>query len=241
MLGPWHLRWWLQQQGVAGLAVFCPPKGWYGKYWISGGQRGAVAVMCVVAGGVAAGLPVAGVFLMALVGLMLGVSWQGLSGYIDGRLTWLDRQAEQAFRHDDPAQYPPEGAATLELIALSRGLAPTVAAKLAEMIRHYPDQALDAVTRELLCLDEMPLISPMAATWRGMAGFVMGYVPSMVLLGLGNHMGWVLSAYVVPCAGLLAMIWLQRGESLAMSKVVGGAIVVSGLLFVLIWLLRHLL
>ncbi|MBB5017470.1 hypothetical protein HNQ59_000734 [Chitinivorax tropicus] len=239
-INPWWLRHWYARHGVRGLEVFRPDvRPWLAAVW-AGIQSGVLVFMCVLAGGVGAGFAIAALFLLGLIGLMLGCVWQGVSRYMTAHARWAGQQAELALQHADPAQYPPEGATTLELIAIARGLAPDKAHRLAQAIRHAPDAILTPDLCRVLCLVEPSLPTPLSQAGGAMLGTVAGFLPGMLCLGAGPSLGWALLAYLLSGVGLVGLAIRHGGHRLmGISRLVGGAVLLSGLVFLLAWTLRH--
>ncbi|MEW9898172.1 VIT1/CCC1 transporter family protein [Chitinivorax sp. PXF-14] len=171
----------LRRAGVGALAVYRRRGGQDDRAadWRNAGD-GLLSVFCVLMGGLAAGFPPAGVVLVAWAMLSVAMAVLSLRTGLRARQQFDEQAAEQALRHDDPLRHPPEGATSLALIAISRGLVPDAAQRLVDGIVVAPDSALDEATIDFLCLRRDEPVRPVHRVLRHVGGFAGGVLAGLL-------------------------------------------------------------
>ncbi len=171
----------LRRAGVAALAVYRRQDGLGDRAvdWSNVGD-GLLSVFCVLMGGLAAGFPPAGVVLVAWAMLSVAMAVLSLRTGLKARQQFDEQVAEQALQHDDPLRHPPEGATSLALIAISRGLAPDAAQRLVDGIISAPDRSLDDATIDFLCLRRDEPMRPAHQVLRHVGGFTAGVLAGLL-------------------------------------------------------------
>lgn len=230
----------LRRLGVGALAVFRRQDGQGDPAadWGNAGD-GLLSVFCVLMGGLAAGFPPAGVVLVAWAMLSVAMAVLSLRTGLKARQRFDEQVAEQALRHDDPLRHPPEGATSLALIAISRGLAPDAAQRLVDGIVLAPDSVLDDATIDFLCLRRDEPVRPAHQVLRHVGGFTAG-----VLAGLLPVLLWPRPAAIwIALALTLGAIELAARRRLPPKHWQYGlqAVLSGGLVFLAVRLLAWLL
>lgn len=129
------------------------------------------------------------ILLAGIAGLLAGAASMGAGEYVSVRSQREVFEYQIEVEKKELEEYPEEEAEELSLIYQARGVPPSEADKLAQLMIANPDTALNALVREELGINPEDLVSPYGAMISSFISFAIGAAIPLLPFVIGNYSG----------------------------------------------------